>query len=353
MSTQERVLKKLNDLRSLMVRDGLDGLVITHNIDQFYLLDFFFYPSEAVLLLTQGELICFTRQLYVDTLVQKFPFMRTVGQDKQMAAAAVAETAKLSLKRVGFDAEKESYMAGSLFKASGFVEAASYISLLRQVKDEHEISILRESNRLAYLTYEYIKPLIKTGVTEAEVAAEMEKFMRIKGASATSFQTIIAFGENSANPHHVTSQRKLKDNEAVLMDFGCVYNGYCSDITRCWWHGDQEPEEYTKIWNIVDKARKVGIETEAPGVAAQKVDAAARGIIAAAGYGEFFTHRLGHGVGMDVHEEPCNDQTTQAVLKKGNVLTVEPGIYLTGKYGVRLEDTTVITDDGAEILTRN
>ena len=247
MTLQQRVMEKIAALQKLMTRDGLDGLVITNNIDQFYLLGFYFYLGEAVLLLHKGGLTCFTRQLYVEPLKQKYPFMQTVGQDKQMAAAAVAETARLGLKRVGFDAGKESYMAGSLFKAAGFVEAESYASELRQVKDEHEIAVLRDSNRIAYETYEYIKPLLKTGVTEFEVAAEMEKFMRVKGASATSFLTIIAFGENTANPHHETSHRALKDNEAVLMDFGCIYNGYCSDITRSWWHGDNEPEEYTKI----------------------------------------------------------------------------------------------------------
>ncbi|WP_458401605.1 M24 family metallopeptidase [Candidatus Avelusimicrobium sp.] len=353
MSMQERLLQKIEDLKALWKQDGLDGLVITDNIDQFYILDFFFYPAEAVLLLNETEIICFARQLYEETLKEKFPFMRVVGLDKQMAAAAVAEAAKLGLKRVGFDAGKESYMSGSLFKAAGFVEADSYISSLRQVKDEHEIAVLRESNRIAYQTYEYIKPLIKTGVSECEVAAEIEKFMRMKGASATSFQTIVAFGENSANPHHSTSSRVLKDNEAVLLDYGCVYGGYCSDITRCWWHGDNEPEEYRKIWNIVDKARRSGIAAQAPGVAAQKVDATARAIITDAGYGEYFTHRLGHGVGLDIHEEPCNDQTTKAILKKGNVLTIEPGIYLPGKFGVRLEDTTAVTDTQAEILTRN
>ncbi len=352
MALQQRVMEKIAALKNLMKRDGFDGLVITNNIDQFYILGFYFYPAEAVLLLQESGLICFTRQLYVDPLTQKYPFVQIVGQDKQMAAAAVKEAARLGLKRVGFDASKENYMAGSLFKAAGFVEADSYVSLLRQVKDEYEVAALRDSNRIAYETYEYIKPLLKTGVSEFEVAAEMEKFMRIKGASATSFLTIIAFGENTANPHHETSHRKLQDNEAVLMDFGCIYNGYCSDITRSWWHGDNEPEEYTKIWHITDKARQAGIAAEKPGVPAQQVDATARGIITAAGYGPYFTHRLGHGVGLEIHEEPCNDQTTKAVLKKGNVITVEPGIYLPGKYGVRLEDTTVVTETGADILTR-
>jgi Xaa-Pro aminopeptidase len=315
-------------------------------------LGFYFYTGEAVLLLYEGGLVCITRELYQAPLQKEYPFIKVIGQDKQMNACAVQQAAKLGLKRVGFDASKESYMAGSLFKASGFVETDSFISLLRQVKDEQEIKVLRDSCKIAYDTYEYIRPLIKTGMSEFEVAAEMEKYMRMRGASATSFLTIVAFGENTANAHHETSHRKLKDNEAVLIDFGCIYKGYCSDMTRSWWHGDKEPQEYKKIWEITDKAWKAGMAAEKPGMRCQQVDALARGIITDAGYGPYFTHRLGHGVGLEIHEDPCNDQTSPAVMQKGNVLTVEPGIYLPGKFGVRLEETTVITDTGAEILTR-
>ncbi len=348
---QQRIVKKIDVLKQLMKKDGFDGLVITDSIDQFYLLNFVFSPGEAVVLLSDKELVCFTRQLYVETLKQRIPFMRSEGVDKGMPVAAVAEAARLGLTKVGFDGEKEKYKVGCLFKQAGFVEYEGYISQLRQVKDEQEIASLRESNRIAFHTYQYIRPLVKTGMSEVELAAEIEKFMRMQGASSPSFNSIVAFGENTANPHHVASDRKLQDNEAVLIDYGCVYEGYCSDITRCWWHGDHEPEEYTKIWNIVDQARRAGIEAEVPGAITQQVDAAARDIIEAAGYGEYFTHRLGHGVGLEIHEEPNNDQTSQTVLQEGHVLTIEPGIYLPGKFGVRLEDTIVLTKTGSEILT--
>ena len=214
------------------------------------------------------------------------------------------------------------------------------------------MKVLRESNRIAYLTYEYIKPRIKTGMTEFEVAAEMERFMRARGATSTSFFTIVAFGENTADPHHETSGRKLKAEEAVLIDFGCVYKGYCSDITRSWWHGKKEPAEYAKIWKIVDKARKQGIKAVGIGIPSKKVDAVSRGIISAAGYGPYFTHGTGHGVGIEIHEEPYNSQESSAVLSEGNIVTVEPGIYLPGKYGVRLEDTVAVSKTGAKILTK-
>ena len=265
---------------------------------------------------------------------------------------AIDKARKLGLARPGFDAAKETYVSGGLLRASGFVEAGSLITTLRENKDAAELKLLRESNRIAYLTYEYIKPRVKTGMTEFEVAAEMERFMRAHGATTTSFYTIVAFGENTANPHHETSARKLKAEDAVLMDFGCVYKGYCSDITRSWWHGKKEPAEYTKIWHIVDKARKQGIKAVGIGVPTKKVDATSRGIISAAGYGQYFTHGTGHGVGIEIHEDPYNSQQSAAILSEGNIVTVEPGIYLPGKYGVRLEDTVAVAKSGAKILTK-
>jgi len=235
---------------------------------------------------------------------------------------------------------------------NGYKESGGFVTQMRRQKDAHELKLLRASNRLAYLTYAYIRPRIKAGVTEMQVAAEMEQFMRCHGATGTSFGTIVAFGENAANPHHVTGTRKLKKEECVLIDFGCVYKGYCSDMTRSWWNGKKAPAEYTKIWNLVDRARKEGIKAVKPGHTGQQVDATSRAIIEKEGYGPYFTHGTGHGVGIEIHEDPYNNQQCRDKLVVGNVVTVEPGIYLPGKYGVRIEDTVAVTDKGATILTR-
>ncbi len=338
-------------LKKMLRKNKLDGFIVTNNLDQFYLTNFFFYPNEAVFLVHKKGVTCYTRELYVESFGKYAPYIEVVA-DENRIVSAIDKARKLGLARPGFDAAKESYVSGGLLRASGFVEAGSLITTLRENKDAAELKLLRESNRIAYLTYEYIKPRVKTGMTEFEVAAEMERFMRAHGATTTSFYTIVAFGENTANPHHETSARKLKANEAVLMDFGCVYKGYCSDITRSWWHGKNEPAEYTKIWNIVDKARKQGIKAVGIGVPAKKVDATSRGIISAAGYGEYFTHGTGHGVGIEIHEDPYNSQQSSAILSEGNIVTVEPGIYLSGKYGVRLEDTVAVAKSGAKILTK-
>lgn len=351
MSKTQNMPDKINVLRKMLQKNKLDGFIVTNNLDQFYLTGFFFYPNEAVLLIYKKGVTCYTRELYLQTVKKHAPYMNVIA-DENRIVSAVALARRLGLSRPGFDAAKETYTAGSLLRASGFVESASLINTLRETKDAAELKILRESNRIAYLTYEYIKPKVKTGMTELEVAAEMERFMRAHGATTVSFYTIVAFGENTANPHHETSERKLQAEDAVLMDFGCIYKGYCSDMTRSWWHGKKEPAEYAKIWKITDKARKMGIKAVQIGVPTKKVDATSRGIISAAGYGPYFTHGTGHGVGIEIHEDPYNNQQSGAVLAEGNVVTVEPGIYLTGKYGVRLEDTVAVTKTGAKILTK-
>ena len=342
---------RLSALKDLMQKNNLDGLVVTNNLDQFYLSNFFFYPNESVFLIHPKGIVCFTRELYVEPFSKFAPYMEVIGGENRVAAT-VAKVKELGLKNVGFDAEKESFLNGELMLKSGLVQQPSFITELRKTKDEAELKVMRESNRIAYLAYEYILPRVKTGMTECEVAAEMEKFMREHGATSTSFNTIVAFGANSANPHHETGDTKLKEEDAVLVDFGCVYKGYCSDMTRSWWHGKNEPAEYKKIWEITDTARKTGIQKVGIGIACKAVDGASRAVIEAAGYGSYFTHGTGHGVGLEIHEEPYNAQHSVAILKEGNIVTVEPGIYLPGKYGVRLEDTVAVTKTGAEILTK-
>ncbi len=346
------VQEKLTLLHKHMRQLGLDGLLVTDNTDQLYLTNFFFYKEETILLIGLKEVTAVTRMLYKEPFSKFAPYIDVLGEDSNRPQAILNVIRKKGLKKVGFDAEKEAYVTGKLFRKNGLVEVPSLLTVLRETKNPQELKALRASNRLAYQTYEYIKPRLKTGMAECEVAAEMERFMRINGAKTTSFFTIIAFGENTANPHHETGTRKLKNNEAVLMDFGCVYDGYCSDITRSWWHGNRVPQEYETIWKITDNARKQGIKAAQIGVGCRTVDATCRDYITQAGYGPYFTHGTGHGVGLEIHENPYNNQTSAYTLKEGNIVTVEPGIYLPGKYGVRLEDTIAITQAGAKILTK-
>lgn len=344
--------QKFTALRKWMRQEGLEGFLITDNLDQFYLTNFFFYKAEAVFLITLNKVYALTRGLYEEPFAKYASYIQVTGNDGDRVEGIIKLVQTLGLKRVGFDAAKEGYLTGERFAKQGYKRVDSFISVLRLAKDSQELKHLRTANRLAYLTYEYIKPRIKTGMTECEVAADMEYFMRVHGSKCPSFFTIVAFGENTANPHHETGTRKLKANDAVLLDFGCVCEGYCSDITRSWWHGKNVPAKYKQIWKIVDHARKQGIKAAKIGVNCKQVDATCRDLITRAGYGAYFTHGTGHGVGIEIHEDPYNNQSSQYVLAQGNIVTVEPGIYLPGEYGVRLEDTVAITRAGAKILTR-
>ena len=352
MASQKIRQNRYNALRNLLCKHHASSMILTHNIDQFYLFGFFFYPEEAVFVIHPKGVACFTRGLYLEPFGKFAPEVEIYPHDNGQLEAALAFAAKKKLSRVGFDATKENYLSGKKMREAGCIELPCLISQLREVKDAEELKKTREACRIAYRAYEYVKTRIKTGMMECEVAAMLESFMRMQGATGTPFQTIVAFGEGAANPHYKTSTRKLQKEDAILLDFGCIYKGCTSDISRCWWHGKHEPAEYTKIWKVVDEARRTGIKAARIGTATKKVDAAARGVIEKAGYGKNFTHRTGHGIGIENHEEPYNSPDSTRVLVEGNIFSVEPGIYLPGKYGVRLEDTVVATKKGPQIYTK-
>ena len=246
----------------------------------------------------------------------------------------------------------ESYRA--LAKAIGGEEkietANKIIQDLRKIKDPNEIQLILQACKLANegikVAYETIKP----GASELEVAAEVEYAMRKKGSSGTAFDTIIASGGNSAYPHGSCSNRIIQDGDLVVVDLGATVNFYRSDITRTITAG-KPTQKQAKIYKIVKTAQDIAFEDIKPEVLAKDVDAAARLAINQAGYGEYFVHNLGHGVGLEVHEAPFLSPESKDSLAVGNVVTVEPGIYIAGYGGVRIEDTVLVTKNGAEKLT--
>jgi len=195
------------------------------------------------------------------------------------------------------------------------------------------------------------QPIIKSGYTEKQIASELTIQILKNGAdSELPFPPIVSAGENGANPHAVPSDRVLRKGDLIVIDWGCFYNGYTSDLTRTFAIGEIDPE-LKKIHEIVQEANAAGRLTAAPGKTCGSIDKAAREIITQAGYGQYFTHRLGHGIGMEAHEEPYMFTESARVLEPGMTFTVEPGIYLTGRGGVRIEDDVVITEDGSESLS--
>jgi len=341
----------LKNFQKQLAKNKIDGYIVTDYMDQRYLCGFHLYAAEAAYLITPQKVFAFTRDLYITQLRASYAFMNAAASIN-FAADAARKAKELKLKKVCFDAEKTSYLDGKIFDAAGFKPSAFTPGKMREVKTEEEIKILSQSCRIAYKTFEHLKKFLKTGMTETEVANEIAWHMQSLGADSGGAYNIVAFGVNSNNTHHVSGDTKLKDETPVLFDFSFVYKGYYSDITRSWWHGKNPSAEYKKVWQIVNAARAAGVKAAKPGITGKDLDLVARKIITDAGYGKYFIHRLGHGIGMDVHEVPCAQATNTEKLAQNNVISVEPGIYLPGKFGIRLEDTVVVNKTGGIILTK-
>lgn len=225
------------------------------------------------------------------------------------------------------------------------------ISNLRMVKTSEEIEKIAMAESIGDKAFEHILGYIKVGMTEKDIALELEYTMKKLGAEGLSFDTIVASGPNSSLPHAVPSDRQIQEGDFLTMDFGCIYQGYCSDMTRTIYIGHKPSNKQQEIYDIVLRAQQEAMKHIRPGVKGSEVDAVARDIITAAGYGEYFGHGLGHSVGLYIHEEPRCSRKCDTVLEAGMTMTVEPGIYLPGEFGVRIEDLVVVTPEGYKNLT--
>ncbi|MCS6861920.1 MAG: Xaa-Pro peptidase family protein [Abditibacteriales bacterium] len=268
-------------------------------------------------------------------------------------AAQVAR--KKKLKRVAFEAAHVTVAAheamAKQFKEGELVPSKNVVEELRVIKDEGEIAAIRKAVEIADKAFNYILGQLRPGRVEREVALEIEEYMIGQGADGLSFDAIVASGARSALPHGKASAKRLEWGDLITFDFGCKYQGYCSDLTRTVCLGKPTSEQQ-KIYRLVLDAQKRAEEAIRADAVCKAVDAAARDYIKAQGYKENFGHGLGHGVGIDIHEAPRLHWRERGKLKAGQVVTVEPGIYIEGWGGVRMEDMVVVTQNGAEILTR-
>lgn len=225
------------------------------------------------------------------------------------------------------------------------------INHLRTIKDDEEVSCIRKAQEIAEKSLDELLPFIREGRTEREIALELNRLMFANGAEDLSFETIVLSGKNTSMPHGVPSDRKIENGEFVLMDFGAVWNGYHSDMTRTICVGEPD-EEMKKVYNIVLDAQLAALEYARAGITGKELDKISRDIIKKAGYGDNFGHSLGHGVGLEIHEKPNASPNNNCVLEKNSVVTVEPGIYIEGKFGIRIEDFVILTENGCDNLTK-
>ena len=336
-----------------MHADRLDSFIVTHPPNIFYLTGF--SGSSGVVLATRHGAILFTDPRYTIQAKQEVTAAQVKIVAGSLLKAAGEQLEQRAVRRVGFEAAHLTVAQKlTLAKAAGsrirWLAWDGKVERLRILKDESELATMREAADIACSSWEETLPLVKPGVSEIDLAAEIEFRMRRKGADGPAFDTIIASGERGAWPHARASRKLVKKNELVVFDLGAILRGYSSDLTRTLCVGRASPEMRRRYAAVLE-AQQAARQLLRPGVTAEQVDAAAREVLRRAGLAGKFIHSTGHGLGLEVHESPRLGRGDHWVLRAGTVVTLEPGVYIEGKGGIRIEDDVLVTKSGAEYLT--
>lgn len=344
--------QRLAKLRALLNEHHTDALLVTSTVNRKYISGF--TGSSGMLLITADKALLYSDFRYRTQAPVQAPSFEFIEHQASVIDAIQESALALQLTKISFEAHDMSFETYSSYvnqlQGIELVASGKWIEQLRMVKDEDELVIMREAALLADQTFNHIAGLIKPGMRELDVALAIEFYMRNHGATSSSFETIVASGERSALPHGVASDRILQNEEYVKLDFGAYYHGYCSDITRTVMLG-KPTDRHRDIYQIVLEAQQATLQGIRPGMTGREADAIARNIITKHGYGDLFGHGTGHGLGMEIHESPRLSLTGDTILEPGMTVTVEPGIYIAGFGGVRIEDDVVITSSGVDILT--
>lgn len=333
---------------------GVDAVFTLSPENRRYVTDF--TGSSGYALVTADGVILLTDSRYTEQARMEARGVQVEEHAQPFYLTLKERLRKLGVCRLGFEAHAVTHrMFLDLSEALEGVElvpADRLIERAREIKDPGEIKAMREAARIADEAFSHILGFLRPGLTEREVALELEVFMRRSGASGASFDIIVASGERSALPHGVASDRAIGRGEFVKMDFGAFFSGYASDITRTVGIGPLT-DRHKEVYGVVKEAQQRALDGIRPGIAGRDADALARDAIAAAGYGERFGHSLGHGLGLAVHEGPRLGKQSEDILRAGATVTVEPGIYIPGFGGVRIEDDILITSQGNERFTQS
>lgn len=344
--------ERLKRLRARLESAGLDAAVLTRSQSVTYVSGFTGSAGMAVVSMAEAHLVVDFR--YYDQAAAQAPGFAIERAPGPLLDAAAGVLGRLGARRAGV--EEEHLPVGSFRRLQAAADSIEIVPVegldrIRWQKSPEEIEAIRQASQLAEAAFYEVLPMIRPGVTEHEVAVELEHRLRIRGSQRLPFDLIVASGPRSALPHGVASERVIGPGEFVTVDFGAVVDGYHSDCTRTVVTGPVS-DRHREIYAIVLTAQRAALAGLRPGLTGREADALGRSVIAAAGYGDAFGHGLGHGVGLAVHEGPTLSPREAAVLAPGAVVTVEPGIYLPGWGGVRIEDLVVLTDGGCENLTR-
>jgi Xaa-Pro aminopeptidase len=351
-------------VRQKSVRDAikqlnLDGLMLTHTPDLAYLSNF--TGDDSIGLITAKDFLLVTDFRYQEQAQLEAAWLTVILREGKMSEALAEAVSQSKAKRIGFEANyaavgqieslKQALAEKKLDKTVELVPLENVMANIRKVKDDHEVDLIRKSIAIAEEAFDVVRGEIKAGLTENHLAGLMIFELRSRGASDASFPVIVAAGANSSLPHYRPGEALVQRDQPLLFDWGAIYKGYCSDLTRTLMIG-RVSEKIKKIYKIVLDAQQAAIKFLRPGVTTMQADRIARDVIEKAGFGKNFGHGLGHGLGREIHELPQMRKTGgEEELRPGMIVTVEPGIYLPGEGGVRIEDNVLITHSGCEVLS--
>ncbi|SHH37400.1 M24 family metallopeptidase [Clostridium grantii] len=347
------VQNRLNTLREKMEKKAVDGVLLWGDMNRNYITGF--TGDESCAIITKDKSIFITDSRFTEQAkleVKDFEILDHKGDFVGFIANLIKE---VNLNKLYFEEDILSYSQYVKFKDAlecEFLPLEGLVEEMRIIKDEDEIANITKAADIADKAFDHMLQFIQAGMKETDIALELEFFMKKQGASDLSFTSIVASGVRSSLPHGAASEKTIKESEFLTLDFGCVYNGYCSDMTRTIVIGEPT-EEMINIYNTVKEAQELALVEIAPGIKCSEVDKIAREYITNKGYGKYFGHGLGHGVGREVHEAPRLSPKSEAILETGMVVTDEPGIYVPNLGGVRIEDLVLVTKDGYKVLSKS
>ena len=341
----------LKKFQQYLVQNKLGGAVITDILTVNYLTSFpFVSEGDAFLTVTPKKAVCYTKDLYLIDIKAKCKFLGFVSS---LDINELVKKLGKQAKNFVFDPNASTYINGTALKKAGVKEMPKLTSAIREVKTKAEIKFIKKACQISSKSFEIFKSRLKAGMTEIQAAKMLEGIMASLGGQGLAFVTIMAFGKNTANPHHENSNTKLKPEMPVLVDFGCKYKGYCSDITRTFWFGKKPTQEFNRYFEAVFEAYNLASKNIKAGITAKGVDALARNYFDDNfEASKYFIHSLGHNLGLDIHEKPILSQKSDDILKENALTTIEPGLYFENKFGIRYEDTFLITKTGSINLTK-
>ena len=347
-------MKNIDKYLSLLGAE-VDGLLLTSRFSRHYGAEFDI--AEGVAIVTKAGCRYFTDSRYIEAAQNGIQGFEVVEMNRENPFAKLINDAiaEFGVTTLGYE---EDYLTVAEFLGyekklnAKLVPMSGKINGLRQVKEEYELERMRKAQQITDAAFTEVLTRIECGMTEKELAAELIYCLLKNGGEGLSFEPIVVSGPNTSLPHGVPGDRRLREGDFVTMDFGVLYQGYCSDMTRTVALG-YATEEMRKVYDTVLKAQLAGIAATKAGVTGAEVDAAARQVIEEAGYGAYFGHSYGHSIGMECHEMPPCSPSAQAVMEENMVCSAEPGIYLPGKFGVRIEDVVIFKDGGCENITHS